>query len=77
MSKKITGLSKNENGSIKSVYVEGEGCWAKQSIIDRINRKEIFEVNGTNVNVVDDKYLRTDKNQTKSDNLGELDIKCS
>jgi hypothetical protein len=75
MSYEITGQYKKD-GVIEKVYVKHEGCKTKPSFIKRILAGDEFVVGSTKVKVVDDKYLRTDSNNTKSDNLGELDEKC-
>lgn len=79
MCKNITG-KKSINNEIIDVYVDGEGCFSKQTIIDRIGKGECFVVNGRKVNVVKnngkDEYLRTDPNTILEDNLGILDQKC-
>lgn len=75
MAYEITGQHKKD-GVIEKVYVKDEGCKSKQSIINRIDNGDKFVVGTASVNVVDNKYLRTDANNTKSDNLGSLPTKC-
>lgn len=80
MSKEIKGR-KPKNGNITHVCVKGEGWVAKSEIIKRIRNGEKFNVREANVNVVpkppkNGEYLRTDNNDTLSDNLGELPDTC-
>jgi len=51
----------------------------KQTVIDNINSKNyeyytvVDDKKGSKVEVVDNKYIRSDANSTKADNLGSLD----
>lgn len=85
--KKITRIKKNKDGSISHVRVAGEGLVSKVDIIRRIDNGEKFETSpsngqtGSEVHVVGDKnlpikdrYIRSDGNPIKEDNLGELEV---
>lgn len=70
---------KYENGSINEV--DGDSSWGplkKEKVITDIDKNNInYQTKGKNgktsdVHTVDGKYLRTDPDQTKSDNLGDL-----
>ena len=72
MSKLIRGKFP-KTGNIEKLCVIGEGWVDKSKLIERINKGEKFNVNGTNVNVVPKypkkgEYLRTDDNESLSDN---------
>jgi hypothetical protein len=72
MSKKtITHVRKNEQGVITHVKVSD--TYTKSEVISQIQHGTSFIVpSGTEVHVVDGKYIRSDRNNTSTDNLGEL-----
>lgn len=82
MEKRIVKIKKNQNGSINSCIVKlankGTQVESKQTIIDNIKSGEDIyysEVNGERgalVKVIKGSYLRSDKDETTADNLGNL-----
>jgi len=79
----IIAVRKDDKGVITHVKTQMEidskivqgGKRTKQEVIHNITQRGILYTVGTNntpVHVVDDRYIRTDGNNTKADNLGEL-----
>ena len=79
----IVAVRKDENGVITHVKSRAvvaneantsEQILMKSHVITNITKLHVqYTVpNGTKVRVVDGRYLRSDKNETKEDNLGEL-----
>ena len=69
----ITHVRKDENGTITHVKINGT-LYLKESIVSHmlIGNSRYYVPSGAIVRVVDNKYLRSDANNTKEDNLGEL-----
>jgi predicted RecB family nuclease len=67
----ITHVRKNKKGVITHILVGEE--YTKAQIIKKMKGGSDFIVkDGTDVRVVDEKYIRSDRNGTPEDNLGNL-----
>ncbi len=88
MDYEITCINKDKNNTIVEIGARTHKLtfrkiYGKQEFIDLIEEFKkypniivtIKTIKGTDVNIVKDKYLRTDSNEIEEDNLDELD-KC-
>lgn len=76
--KYIIEVCENEDGNISEVKIEGGDTKSKSSVIEEIKRGENYKTKtedgkiGSDVHIVSNSYIRTDGNEIKKDNLGEL-----
>lgn len=73
----VKSQHQNSTGSLESIKLSNDTNVSRSEVIRNINNgSQTYSTlnEEKNINVVDNNFLRIDKLQTKSDNLGKLSI---